>query len=136
MAEQASPDILLQRSDDPETRCQSCGKGMLELIEEWPHPLFGVLGVSCQTFKCDDCGHPLSRYEPTALGVSLPSRRWRRHENLDRAIDGSMIASPRANSTTEMQGSSRSEGMGSARSMQGDLVRLTRASPPARRPLM
>jgi hypothetical protein len=30
---------------------------MLELIEEWPHPLFGVLGVACQKFKCDICGH-------------------------------------------------------------------------------
>jgi hypothetical protein len=51
MAEQASPGILLQQSDDSETRCQNCGKGMLELIEEWPHPLFGVLGVTCQKFN-------------------------------------------------------------------------------------
>jgi hypothetical protein len=57
MPEQASPGILLQQSDDSETRCQNCGKGMLELIDEWPHPLFGVLGVTCQKFKCDICGH-------------------------------------------------------------------------------
>ena len=31
---------------------------MLELVEEWPHPLFGVLGVTCQKLRCDtpDCG--------------------------------------------------------------------------------
>jgi hypothetical protein len=31
---------------------------MLVLIKEWPHPLFGVLGVTCQKLRCDapDCG--------------------------------------------------------------------------------
>jgi len=57
MAEQASPRYLLPQSDDSETRCQNCGKGILELIEEWLHPLFGVLGVTCHKFKCDDYGH-------------------------------------------------------------------------------
>jgi len=58
MAEPASQAPLMRQSDDSETRCGHCGKGMLELVEEWPHPLFGVLGVTCQKFKCDavDCG--------------------------------------------------------------------------------
>jgi hypothetical protein len=34
------------------------GKGRLELIDERPDPIFGVLGMSCQTLKCDflECG--------------------------------------------------------------------------------
>ena len=38
--------------------CQSCGQGKLELIDERPDPIFGVLGMTCQTLKCDflECG--------------------------------------------------------------------------------
>ena len=38
--------------------CECCGKGKLELIDERPDPIFGVLGVICQTLKCDfpECG--------------------------------------------------------------------------------
>ena len=38
--------------------CQSCGQGKLELIDERPDPIFGVLGMTCQTRKCDflECG--------------------------------------------------------------------------------
>ena len=58
MAEFASQPPSIRQSDDSETRCRYCGKGMLELVEEWPHPLFGVLGVTCQKLRCDtpDCG--------------------------------------------------------------------------------
>src|SRR5918995_3911566 len=53
MAEPASRTPSIGQSDDPGTRCGHCGKGMLGLVEEWPHPLFGVLGVTCQKFRCD-----------------------------------------------------------------------------------
>jgi hypothetical protein len=38
--------------------CQCCGQGKLELIDERPDPIFGVLGMTCQTLKCDflECG--------------------------------------------------------------------------------
>ena len=38
---------------DQRAKCPWCGEGNLDLIEERPHPLFGILGVSLQTFKCD-----------------------------------------------------------------------------------
>ena len=58
MAELASQAPSMRQSNDTETQCGHCGKGMLELIEEWPHPLFGVLGVTRQKLRCDapDCG--------------------------------------------------------------------------------
>ena len=71
---------------------------MLKLIDEWPHPLFGVLGVTCQKFKCDDCAANL---------------------------DGAAIASPRTNAATEERRVGRDarifpiSGMGSAGSMRG-----------------
>ena len=42
---------LWPRSSRP--TCECCGKGKLELINERPDPIFGVLGVICQTLKCD-----------------------------------------------------------------------------------
>ena len=38
--------------------CQCCGQGKLELIDERPDPIFGLLGMTCQTLKCDflECG--------------------------------------------------------------------------------
>ena len=58
MIEQASQAPTVRQSDDSETRCGHCATGMLELVEEWPHPLFGVLGVTCQKFRCGtpECG--------------------------------------------------------------------------------
>jgi len=42
--------------------CQSCGRGRLDLVDEWPHPILGVAGVTCKTLKCDspECGKLLS----------------------------------------------------------------------------
>lgn len=39
-------------------KCSWCRKGKLDLIEERPDPIFGVLGMTLQTLKCDaaDCG--------------------------------------------------------------------------------
>ena len=47
----------LSRLDDRPT-CQCCGQGKLDLIDERPDPIFGALGMSCQTLKCDflECG--------------------------------------------------------------------------------
>lgn len=38
--------------------CGCCGKGQLVLVDEWPDPNFGILGVVVQTLKCNsgDCG--------------------------------------------------------------------------------
>jgi len=38
--------------------CPCCGKGRLVLIDERPDPIFGILGVTEQTWKCDqpECG--------------------------------------------------------------------------------
>jgi hypothetical protein len=43
---------------DDRPTCECCGQGKLDLIEERPDPLFGVLGMTCQTLKCDsrECG--------------------------------------------------------------------------------
>jgi hypothetical protein len=43
---------------DERPTCECCGQGKLELIDERPHPMFGVLGMTCQTLKCDflECG--------------------------------------------------------------------------------
>ena len=43
------------RSD--ELVCRVCNVGKLEFIEERPHPLFGILGMTLQTLKCtcSDC---------------------------------------------------------------------------------
>jgi hypothetical protein len=47
----------LSPHDDRPT-CECCGQGKLELIDERPDPIFGVLGMTCQTLKCDflECG--------------------------------------------------------------------------------
>ena len=44
--------------DDRRPICKSCGRGKLDLIDEWPHPILGVAGVTCRTFRCNavDCG--------------------------------------------------------------------------------
>ena len=38
--------------------CPRCGHGRLDLIEERPHAIYGALGVTWKTLKCDaaDCG--------------------------------------------------------------------------------
>jgi hypothetical protein len=43
---------------DDRPACEFCGQGKLDLIDERPDPIFGVLGVTCQTLKCDflECG--------------------------------------------------------------------------------
>ena len=43
---------------DDRPTCECCGQGKLELIGERPDPIFGVLGMTCQTLKCDflECG--------------------------------------------------------------------------------
>jgi hypothetical protein len=58
MAEQASRPSETPLPDDPDRKCAYCKNGTLELVEEWPHPLFGVLGVTSQKLKCDaaECG--------------------------------------------------------------------------------
>jgi len=49
---------LLPNDDRPTLTCECCGQGKLELIEERPDPIFGVLGMRLQTLKCDflECG--------------------------------------------------------------------------------
>jgi hypothetical protein len=44
--------------DEHRSICPSCGRGRLDLIDEWPHPILGVAGVTCRTFRCNavDCG--------------------------------------------------------------------------------
>jgi hypothetical protein len=46
-----------QAYDDRPT-CECCGQGKLDLIDERPDPIFAVLGMTCQTLKCDflECG--------------------------------------------------------------------------------
>jgi hypothetical protein len=43
---------------DQERKCLWCGNRNLELVEEHPHPLFGILGMTVQVLRCDspDCG--------------------------------------------------------------------------------
>ena len=37
--------------------CKRCGRGELELIDEWPHPILGIAGITCRTLRCNavDC---------------------------------------------------------------------------------
>jgi len=43
---------------DARPTCGCCGQGKLEFIDERPDPIFGVLGMTWQTLKCDrlECG--------------------------------------------------------------------------------
>jgi hypothetical protein len=43
---------------DDRPTCECCGQGKLDLIDERPDPIFAVLGMTCQTLKCDflECG--------------------------------------------------------------------------------
>jgi hypothetical protein len=43
---------------DDRSTCECCGQGKLDLIDERPDPIFAVLGMTCQTLKCDflECG--------------------------------------------------------------------------------
>jgi hypothetical protein len=44
----------LTPEDDPERpRCDCCGIGRLQVIDERPHPIFGILGMTLQTLQCD-----------------------------------------------------------------------------------
>jgi hypothetical protein len=45
----------LSLHDDRPT-CECCGQGKLDLIDERPDPIFGMLGMTCQTLKCDFLG--------------------------------------------------------------------------------
>ena len=36
--------------------CLRCGNRWRELIDQKPHPLFGTLGMTVDTFKCLVCG--------------------------------------------------------------------------------
>ena len=42
--------------------CPCCGRGRLDLVDEWPHPILEAAGVRCKTLKCDspECGKLLS----------------------------------------------------------------------------
>ena len=41
---------------DQRQPCEFCGQGKLDLIDERPDPIFGALGMTCQTLKCDFIG--------------------------------------------------------------------------------
>lgn len=43
---------------DEVLKCSRCGCRTLQLLSEHPHPLFGILGMKLQTFRCDapKCG--------------------------------------------------------------------------------
>lgn len=43
---------------DTQPTCEYCGQGKLELIDERPDAIFGVLGMTWQTLKCGclECG--------------------------------------------------------------------------------
>jgi hypothetical protein len=43
---------------DDRSTCECCGQGKLDLIDERPDPIFGVLGMTYQTLKGDfvECG--------------------------------------------------------------------------------
>ena len=45
-------------NEPTEPTCECCGQGKLELIDERPDAIFGVLGMTWQTLKCDrrECG--------------------------------------------------------------------------------
>jgi hypothetical protein len=49
---------LSPHDDRPNSTCECCGQGKLELVDERPDPIFGVLGITLQTLKCDflECG--------------------------------------------------------------------------------
>ncbi|MFZ5779978.1 MAG: hypothetical protein ACOY4R_07190 [Pseudomonadota bacterium] len=40
----------------PEKCCRRCGNGWRTLVEQRPHPLFGALGMTIDTFRCVACG--------------------------------------------------------------------------------
>ncbi len=40
--------------DDEKLKCRWCGSARLTLVEEQPHPLFGVLGMTLKKFRCDE----------------------------------------------------------------------------------
>lgn len=46
---QATPPV----SDDERPVCGRCGKGRLIVIDEQPHPLFGILGMDQRTLQCE-----------------------------------------------------------------------------------
>jgi hypothetical protein len=43
---------------DERRTCEHCGKGKLDLVDERPDPIFGLLGMTISTFKCSapECG--------------------------------------------------------------------------------
>jgi hypothetical protein len=46
---QATPPV----GDDERPVCERCGSGRLIVIDERPHPLFGILGMIQRTLQCD-----------------------------------------------------------------------------------
>lgn len=54
-------DVLVERTSAPRDDRPTCGwckRGRLDLIEEKPDPIFGALGMTVSTLKCDapECG--------------------------------------------------------------------------------
>jgi hypothetical protein len=51
---------------------------MLELIDERPDPIFGVLGMTCQTLKCDflECGKLITVWAGRQLVIPLALANW------------------------------------------------------------
>lgn len=39
---------------DEKQKCRWCGSTRLTLVDEQPHPLFGVLGMTLKKFQCDE----------------------------------------------------------------------------------
>jgi hypothetical protein len=48
----------LALQDAPRSVCPRCGEGHLVIVDEQPHAIFGALGITWKTLKCDapDCG--------------------------------------------------------------------------------
>jgi hypothetical protein len=60
--------------DEDRPICQRCGRGKLDLIDERPHPILGIAGVTCRTLRCDavDCGAlatTVGHLQPTEAGA-------------------------------------------------------------------
>ncbi len=47
------PEILPSQDED-RPKCKWCGSPKVTVVDEQPHPLFGILGMTLQTLRCDD----------------------------------------------------------------------------------
>lgn len=43
----------LAAQDAPRPVCPRCGEGRLDIVDEQPHAIFGNLGITWKTLKCD-----------------------------------------------------------------------------------